>query len=92
MLFANRRVGSLLIVLEGGLVGRGSVRAVAREATLLFGDVTPRGAGIVTPYPAKKGLCSRSFLTVVRGPWPGQMSVSSGKESNFSALFRSAFW
>src|SRR3954447_16579151 len=35
---------------------------------------------------AKKGLCAFSLPTVVSGPWPGQMIVSSGSVRIFSAL------
>src|SRR5438132_14026297 len=37
--------------------------------------------------PAKNGLCIFSSPTVVIGPCPGQMIVSSGKVITFSRLF-----
>src|SRR2546423_13438291 len=42
--------------------------------------------------PAKNGLCRFSSPTVVIGPCPGQMIVSSGNVSIFSRLFRKASW
>src|SRR6266446_2582806 len=41
---------------------------------------------------AKNGLCFFSSPTVVIGPWPGQMIVSSGSARIFSRLFRTASW
>src|ERR1043166_7080786 len=40
--------------------------------------------------PAKNGLCTFSSPTVVIGPCPGQMIVSSGNVRIFSRLFRNA--
>src|SRR5437762_502877 len=40
--------------------------------------------------PTKNGLCAFSSPTVVIGPWPGQMTVSSGSVKIFSRLFRNA--
>src|SRR6478736_10554791 len=37
--------------------------------------------------PAKNALCCFSSATVVIGPWPGQMIVSSGNVRIFSRLF-----
>src|SRR5882724_2805743 len=42
--------------------------------------------------PAKNGLCSFSSPTVVIGPCPGQMIVSSDSVRIFSRLFCSASW
>jgi len=41
-------------------------------------------------FPAKNGLCAFSSPTVVIGPCPGQMIVSSGSVRIFSRLFCSA--
>jgi hypothetical protein len=41
-------------------------------------------------FPAKNGLCTFSSPTVVIGPCPGQMMVSSGSVRIFSRLFRNA--
>src|ERR1700741_2698292 len=43
-------------------------------------------------FPAKNGLCTFSSPTVVIGPCPGQMMVSSGNVRIFSRLFRNASW
>src|SRR6266496_6573280 len=42
--------------------------------------------------PAKNGLCSFSSPTVVIGPCPGQMIVSSDSVRIFSTLFCNASW
>jgi hypothetical protein len=39
---------------------------------------------------AKKGLCFFSCARVVRGPWPGAMTVSRGRVKIFSTLLR--YW
>src|SRR3982751_5684081 len=43
-------------------------------------------------FPEKNGLCSFSSPTVVIGPCPGQIIVSSGNVRIFSRLFRNASW
>ena len=34
----------------------------------------------------KNGLCSFSCLTVVEGPWPGNMPVPSGRRNTFCVM------
>ena len=43
-------------------------------------------------FPTKNGLCAFSSPTLVIGPCPGQMIVSSGNVKILSRLFRIASW
>src|ERR1700747_2427788 len=72
-------------------------RAQARHSSIRPYFVIRHSCFVIQPrlrshqtFPAKNGLCCFSSPTVVIGPCPGQMMVSSGNVRIFSRLFRRA--
>ena len=90
-----KRHGDRLIVGWGweklilGFPAKGG-RLRSREKFLSVFSVSSCEMLPVASYPAKKGLCFRSCLRVVSGPWPQAKTVSCGSLKSLVLLLR--YW
>src|SRR5690554_4446594 len=87
------RQARVLVLLDAGILDAEDVARFGEEVAAARGtggeDEFGR-KGRHANSAAKKGLCRFSSPTEVSGPWPGQITVSSGRVRIFSRLFLQA--